>query len=196
MNNYNNNNSNQFSDVVNSNNNMNNNYGNGDYESTLTDDQSRFSSWISGRNSKSNLMEKFKKYIYLFPLILLIVFGIAYFFSKEDDNRTTIIYTFSILMGLLVLYLLFMYIKDKKMAREDREELLNELQRRNIRIEDLIDNTVFLNNFIERRIRYHKVNPEEYINYVFPYLKKFLKKDRLELCTDKEGNPISYSIEI
>lgn len=200
MNNYNNNNSNQFSDVVNSNNNMNNNYGNGDYESTLTDDQSRFSSWISGRNSKSNLMDKFKKYIYLFPLILLIVFGIAYFFSKEDDNRTTIIYTFSILMGLLVLYLLFMYIKDKKrykkMAREDREELLNELQRRNIRIEDLIDNTVFLNNFIERRIQYHKVNPEEYINYVFPYLKKFLKKDRLELCTDKEGNPISYSIEI
>jgi hypothetical protein len=184
MNNYNNN--NQFSGVVNDNN-MSNNYGNGDYEST-------------GRNLKRNLMEKFKKYIYLFPLILLIVFGIAYFFTKEENHRTNIIYVFSILMGLLVLYLLFMYIKDmkryKKMAREDREELLNELQRRNIRIENLIDNTALLNNFIGRRILYHKVNQDEYINYVFPYLKKYLKKDGLELSKEKEENPINYWIEI
>ena len=184
MNNYNNN--NQFSGVVNANN-MSNNYENGDYE-------------LAGRNSKNNIMDKFKKYIYLFPLILLIVFGIAYFFIDDENYRTNIIYVFSILMGLLVLYLLFMYIKDKKrykkMAREDREELLNELQRRNIRIENLIDNIALLNNFIERRIQHHKVNQEEYINYVFPYLQKFLKKDGLELSKEKEENPINYWIEI
>ena len=184
MNNYNNN--NQFSGVVNANN-MSNNYENGDYE-------------LAGRNSKNNIMDKFKKYIYLFPLILLIVFGIAYFLTDEENYRTNIIYVFSILMGLLVLYLLFMYIKDKKrykkMAREDREELLNELQRRNIRIENLIDNIALLNNFIERRIQHHKVNQEEYINYVFPYLQKFLKKDGLELSKEKEENPINYWIEI
>ena len=184
MNNYNNN--NQFSGVVNPNN-MSNNYENGDYE-------------LAGRNSKNNIMDKFKKYIYLFPLILLIVFGIAYFFIDDENYRTNIIYVFSILMGLLVLYLLFMYIKDKKrykkMAREDREELLNELQRRNIRIENLIDNIALLNNFIERRIQHHKVNQEEYINYVFPYLQKFLKKDGLELSKEKEENPINYWIEI
>ena len=184
MNNYNNN--NQFSGVVNPNN-MSNNYENGDYE-------------LSGRNSKNNIMDKFKKYIYLFPLILLIVFGIAYFFIDDENYRTNIIYVFSILMGLLVLYLLFLYIKDKKrykkMAREDREELLNELQRRNIRIENLIDNIALLNNFIERRIQHHKVNQDEYINYVFPYLQKFLKKDGLELGKDKEENPINYWIEI
>ena len=184
MNNYNNN--NQFSGVVNANN-MSNNYENGDYE-------------LAGRNSKNNIMDKFKKYIYLFPLILLIVFGIAYFFIDDENYRTNIIYVFSILMGLLVLYLLFMYIKDKKrykkMAREDREELLNDLQRRNIRIENLIDNIALLNNFIERRIQHHKVNQEEYINYVFPYLQKFLKKDGLELSKEKEENPINYWIEI
>lgn len=194
----NNNNNNQFSEVINANS-MNNNYGNGDDESAFTDNQSRFSFWNSGRNLKNNLMEKFKKYIYLFPLILLIAFGIAYFYSG-DEFRTTIIYSFSAIMGLLVLYLLFKYIKDKKrykqMAREDREELLNELQRRNITSQNLANNTVFLNNFIEKRIQHHKVNQDEYINYVFPYLQKFLKKDRLELCKDQEENPISYWIEI
>ena len=195
MNNYNNN--NQFSGVVNDNN-MRNNYDNGDYESTLTDDQSRFSFWKSGRNLKNNIMDKFRKYIYIFPFILLIALGIAYFLSNDENYSTTIIYCFSAIMGLLVLYLLFKYIKDKKryekMAREDREEMLNELQRRNIRNENLIVNTVLLNNFIERRIEHHKVTQDEYINYVFPYLQKFLKKDGLELS--KEENPINYWIEI
>lgn len=186
--------------MINSNNNMSNNYDNGDYESTLTDDQSRFSFWKSGRNLKNNIMDKFRKYIYIFPFILLIALGIAYFLSNDENYRTTIIYCFSAIMGLLVLYLLFRYIKDKKrykkMAREDREELINELQRRNIKIENLIDNTILLNNFIERRIEHHKVTQDEYINYVFPYLQKFVKKDGLELSKEKEENPINYWIEI
>ena len=197
-NNMNDNNNNQFSSVGNDNN-MNYNYDNGDYESTLSDNQSKFSFWKSGRNLKNKIMEKFKKNIYLFPLILLIVFGIAYFFT-EEDHRSTILISFTIIMGLIVLYLLFKYIMEiqryKKMATEDREELLNELQSRNISVLNLIDNTALLNNFIENRIQHHNISQDEYINYVFPYLQKFLKKDELELSKDKEENPISYWIEI
>ena len=117
-------------------------------------------------------------------------------------ERSSIIYCFSIIMTLFILYNLFKYLKDlknyKKMAKEDKKELIELLKTLNITREEFGKNKILVNKFIKSRIRYHNITPEEYINYVFPYFKKYLGKENylIEEENDNNGNNISYWREI
>ena len=228
--NYNNNNINTENEMYNNNNNNinpnnsnntfkqeNTNNDNNDNNNNLQEDKSSeattttystfstFSLGQFGTNLKNGIVSKFQKYAYLLPLILLIVFGIVYLVNEHYEyyDRANIIIPFSIIMGILIIYNLYKYIKDinkyKKMAREDRQQLIDKLQGSNIRQEEM-DNTCFIliNNFIKSRILYHNITYDEYVNYVFPYLIKFMKKDGYllkKVPVDKKDN-ISYWGEI
>ena len=89
---------------------------------------------------------------------------------------------FSIIMAIIILYYLSLYKKDlekyKKMAKEDKKELLKILSSKN---ESLQNNQLSINDFIFSRIDFHRINYNEYINYVFPYLVRLLKKHNLFL---------------
>ena len=152
----------------------------------------RFSSKIAG--IKNSIMNKFKNKVYLWPLILLILFGIVYFLNNtyERFENTHIIIVFSILMGLLVLYNLIRYLitkrNYKKMAKADRKALLDLLKENNITHEELANNMMLVSNFINTRIEEHKIDEAEYIKYVFKYLKKYLKKDGFDLNIDENND--------
>ena len=157
------------------------------------------------RNLKKNIMEKFKNNIYLWPIIIMIVFGIAYLLNEKYEHceRTNIILSFSIIMALIIIYNLYKYYKDlknfKKMAREDRLYLLERLHNEQINNENLDNNELLLNNFIDSRVLYHHVTLDEYSNYVFPYLREYLEKDGLFLIknnNENENNVIIYWKEI
>ena len=154
--------------------------------------KSRFLNKLSGM--KKGVMNKFKHKAYLWPLILLIVFGIVYFLndSYERFENINIIIVFSVLMGLLVLYYIFKYFKTlrnyKKMAKEDRIALLDKLKNENITRESLANNMMLINNFINERIQFHHINQDEYMKYVFHYLKKYLKKDGFEMNIGNNDN--------
>ena len=152
----------------------------------------RFSSKIAG--IKNSIMNKFKNKVYLWPLILLILFGIVYFLNNtyERFENTHIIIVFSILMGLLVLYNIIRYIIEKrnykKMAKADRKALLDLLKENNITHEELANNMMLVSNFINTRIEEHKIDEAEYMKYVFKYLKKYLKKDGFDLNIDENND--------
>ena len=152
----------------------------------------RFSSKIAG--IKNSIMNKFKNKVYLWPLILLILFGIVYFLNNtyERFENTHIIIVFSIIMGLLVLYNLIRYLitkrNYKKMAKADRKALLDLLKENNITHEELANNMMLVSNFINTRIEEHKIDEAEYMKYVFKYLKKYLKKDGFELNIDENND--------
>ena len=152
----------------------------------------RFSSKIAG--IKNSIMNKFKNKVYLWPLILLILFGIVYFLNNtyERFENTHIIIVFSILMGLLVLYNLIRYLitkrNYKKMAKADRKALLDLLKENNITHEELANNMMLVSNFINKRIEEHKIDEAEYMKYVFKYLKKYLKKDGFDLNIDENND--------
>ena len=152
----------------------------------------RFSSKIAG--IKNSIMNKFKNKVYLWPLILLILFGIVYFLNNtyERFENTHIIIMFSILMGLLVLYNLIRYLitkrNYKKMAKADRKALLDLLKENNITHEELANNMMLVSNFINTRIEEHKIDEAEYMKYVFKYLKKYLKKDGFDLNIDENND--------
>ena len=154
--------------------------------------KSRFLNKLSGM--KKGVMNKFKHKAYLWPLLLLIVFGIVYFLndSYERFENINIIIVFSVLMGLLVLYYIFKYFKTlrnyKKMAKEDRIALLDKLKNENITRESLANNMMLINNFINERIQFHHINQDEYMKYVFHYLKKYLKKDGFEMNIGNNDN--------
>ena len=154
--------------------------------------KSRFLNKISGM--KKSVMNKFKHKVYLWPLLLLIVFGIVYFLndSYERFENINIIIVFSILMGLLMLYYIFKYFKTlrnyKRMAKEDRIALLDKLKNENITRESLANNMMLINNFINERIQFHHINQDEYMKYVFHYLKKYLKKDGFEMNIGNNDN--------
>ena len=104
-------------------------------------------------------------------------------------------------MGLIILFYLFLYIKElrkyKKIAKEDRKKLIELFEKLNIRKEDIGNNTILLNNFINERIEQNnQINEETYMRYVFPYLVKYLKRDGyiLEIQKDEEndGNNLNY----
>ena len=142
---------------------------------------------------KNSVMNKFRRNAYLFPLIILILFGIVFFLNEkyESYERNNIIIIFSIIMGLIILFYLFLYIKElrkyKKIAKEDRKKLLELFEQLNIRKEDIGNNTILLNNFINERIEQNnEISEETYMRYVFPYLVKYLKKDGFYL--DKVEN--------
>lgn len=152
----------------------------------------RFSSKIAG--IKNSIMNKFKNKVYLWPLILLILFGIVYFLNNtyERFENTHIIIMFSIIMGLLVLYILIRYLitkrNYKKMAKADRKALLDLLKENNITHEELANNMMLVSNFINTRIEEHKIDEAEYMKYVFKYLKKYLKKDGFDLNIDENND--------
>ena len=146
---------------------------------------------------KNGIMNKFRRNAYLFPLIVLILFGIVFFLNEkyESYERNNIIIIFSIIMGLIILFYLILYIKElrkyKKIAKEDRKKLLELFEQLNIRKEDIGNNTILLNNFINERIEQNnEINEETYMRYVFPYLVKYLKKDGfyLDKVENEENN--------
>ena len=146
---------------------------------------------------KNSIMNKFRRNAYLFPLIVLILFGIVFFLNEkyESYERNNIIIIFSIIMGLIILFYLIMYCKEiikyKKIAKEDRKKLLELFEQLNIRKEDIGNNTILLNNFINERIEQNnQINEETYMRYVFPYLVKYLKKDGfyLDKVENEENN--------
>jgi len=146
---------------------------------------------------KNSIMNKFRRNAYLFPLIVLILFGIVFFLNEkyESYERNNIIIIFSIIMGLIILFYLILYIKElrkyKKIAKEDRKKLLELFEQLNIRKEDIGNNTILLNNFINERIEQNnEINEETYMRYVFPYLVKYLKKDGfyLDKVENEENN--------
>ena len=143
------------------------------------------------KNIKNSVMNKFKKYAYLLPLVILILFGIVYFFNEKYENfdRMNIIIIFSILMGLIILFNFYLYLKElqkyKNMAKKDKEKLMEKLNDMNIRRENIGNNIILLNQFIEERTNEHCISYEKYMKYVFPYLVKYLKKDGFYLEKQK-----------
>ena len=127
---------------------------------------------------KNSIMNKFRRNAYLFPLVILILFGIIFFFNEKYENfeRNNIIIIFSIIMGLIILFNLVKCLKSmhnyKKMAKNDKKILL---EKYDINTENLGE--FVLNDFIIERIRENGIDEETYIKYVFPYLAKYLEKD-------------------
>ena len=155
-------------------------------------------------NAKNCVMNKFRRNAYLFPLIILIVFGIVFFLNERYQNydRNNIIIIFSIIMGIIILFNLIMYFKRlhnfKKIAKSDKKELMNLFEALNINKENMGDNTISLNKFIEERIKISGLGEETYFKYVFPYLIKYLKKDGfyLEKVQNEEKNNNNYWKEL
>lgn len=155
-------------------------------------------------NAKNCVMNKFRRNAYLFPLIILIVFGIVFFLNERYQNydRNNIIIIFSIIMGIIILFNLIMYFKRlhnfKKIAKSDKKELMNLFEALNINKENMGDNTILLNKFIEERIKISGLGEETYFKYVFPYLIKYLKKDGfyLEKIQNEEKNNNNYWKEL
>ena len=155
-------------------------------------------------NAKNCVMNKFRRNAYLFPLIILIVFGIVFFLNERYQNydRNNIIIIFSIIMGIIILFNLIMYFKRlhnfKKIAKSDKKELMNLFEALNINKENMGDNTILLNKFIEERIKISGLGEETYFKYVFPYLIKYLKKDGfyLEKVQNEEKNNNNYWKEL
>ena len=173
------------------------------YYSTATSRFSRFSNYTFmslsrfGSNivsMKNCIMNKFKRNAYLFPLIILILFGIIFFWNEKYQNydRNNIIIVFSIIIGLIILFNLIMYLKElrkyKKMAKEDKKKLMELLEKLNIKQEDIGNNIILLNQFFNERIQEHGINAEVYMKYVFPYLTKYLKRDGYYLEKQKKEN--------
>ena len=152
----------------------------------------RFYNKLSG--IKNTIMNKFKKKIYLWPLLLLILFGILYFLNNsfERFDNSHIIIVFSILMGLLVLYNILRYLLTKrnykKLARADRIAFLERINNENITTNTLMNNAALISNFINSRSNVHNLDADEYMKYVFPYLKKYLKKDGFEINIENNEN--------
>ena len=155
-------------------------------------------------NAKNCIMNKFKRNAYLFPLIILILFGIVFFLNEryQSYDRNNIIIIFSIIMGLIILFNLILYCKKlhsyKKIAKADKKELMKLFEDLNINKEDMGDNTILLNKFIEERIKQSGISEETYFKYVFPYLIKYLKKDGfyLEKVKNEENNNNNYWKEL
>ena len=155
-------------------------------------------------NAKNCVMNKFRRNAYLFPLIILIVFGIVFFLNERYQNydRNNIIIIFSIIMGIIILFNLIMYFKRlhnfKKIAKSDKKELMNLFEALNINKENMGDNTILLNKFIEERIKISGLGEETYFKYVFPYLIKYFKKDGfyLEKVQNEEKNNNNYWKEL
>ena len=172
------------------------------YYSTGTSRFSRFSNYTFmslsrfGSNivsMKNCIMNKLRRNAYLFPLIILILFGIIFFWNEKYQNydRNNIIIIFSIIMGLIILFNLIMYLKElrkyKKMAKEDKKKLMELFEKLNIKQEDIGNNIILLNQFFDERIQEHGINTDVYMNYVFPYLAKYLKRDGYYLEKQKKN---------
>ena len=135
---------------------------------------------------KNSIMNKFRRNAYLFPLVILILFGIVFFLNEKYEHfeRNNIIIIFSIIMGLIILFNIIKCLKSlhnyKKMAKADIKKLY---EKYNINRENMGE--LLINEFIRERIEENGLNEETYMKYVFPYLVKYLKKDGLYLEKQK-----------
>ena len=148
---------------------------------------------------KNCIMNKFRRNAYLFPLVLLILFGILFFFNERHENfeRRNLIIIFSIIMGLIVLFNLYKYLKDlrkyKKIAKEDKKKLMELFERENIQKEDIENKYILLEQFFKERIQDNNLEIETYMKYVFPHLVKYLRKDGYILRQQNiEENELNY----
>ena len=152
-----------------------------------------------GSNTKNSILNRFKKSAYLWPFIILITFGIIYFLNEKYQNleRSNIYRCFGLIMFLVLLYNFIKYIKElnnyKKMAKEDKNELLELLKSLNITREEFGKNYILMNKFIKKRIKYHNITSDEYMNYVFPYLKKYLGKEKYLVIKKDSINDENYN---
>ena len=179
-------------------NNENNYYNNNNYEESeiKSTTSSRFTIGSFGSrliNIKNSIMSKYKKYIYLWPLIILIILGILYFLFNDDNyDISRVIIVVSIFMGLIILYNMIKYWyelrKYKKLAERDKKKLLELINKKNIRIEDIGNQIILLNSFMYERIEQHHMTYDEYMKYVFPELAKILKKMGLNLYYENISN--------
>ena len=210
-------------------NSLNNDIGNNQYENTFPNMDSHniklkrankineekydqiFNLTNNNNRRKNNILNKCKKYIYLWPILFLLIFGIIFIFWYNNDNRNEeeypiqryFIISLGLIMALIILYHLFKYIKEskryKKMAKEDKEQLIKYFEEKKINSENLQNNFVSLNNFIISRITYHNITSDEYINCVFPYLQKLLKSLGFVLKKDENNDFINnkdYLLEL
>ena len=76
----------------------------------------------------------------------------------------------------------------KKIAKNDKNELIKLFESLNIRKEEMGIRTILINNFIEERIKNNNISEEVYMKYVFPYLVKYLKKEGFYLEKQKNEN--------
>ena len=146
-------------------------------------------------------MNKYRKHVYLWPLIILIVFGIIFFLKICNYDGISIIIIFSIIMGLIILYNILLYMcndlrKYTKMAKEDKKELLKLFSNNNIKIEDIGNQLISLNNFMNSRIKRHNMTYEQYMKNVFPFLSRHLKELGLILYYDENQNNNNYMKEL
>ena len=141
---------------------------------------------------KNCLMNKFRRNVYLFPLVILILFGILLFLNEKYENfgRSSIIIIFSIIMGLIILFHLMKYFKllhnYKKIAKDDKNELIELFKSLNINKKEMGIRTILINNFIEERIKKNDISEDTYMKYVFPYLVKYLEKEGFYLEKQKK----------
>ena len=182
---------------------------NSETSSLYSNTQSSFSRWSNytlmsfskfGDNiisMKNCVMNKFRRNAYLFPLVILIFFGIVFFLNEKYENfeRNNIIIVFSVIMGLIILFNLIKYFRQfhkfKKIAKNDKNELIKLFESLNINKEQMGDKTILINKFIEERIQKNGISDEIYMKYVFPYLVKYLKKEGFYLEKQKKENNIN-----
>ena len=147
-------------------------------------------------------MNRFRHKIYIFPLILLIVFGIIFFLNEQYEFfvRRTFIIIFSLIMGVIILLNFYLYYAEKRkykfMAKKDGKELIKKLKEQNIKNNNLGNKTLFINKFINERIKENKINVDEYKKYVLPELQKYLKKKGWSLVVNENEININYWKEI
>ena len=96
-------------------------------------------------------------------------------------------------MGLIILYHLIRYYfeknqKYKKLAKEDQKKLLELFKTNNIKVEDIGNQIILLNNFMSSRMTENDMTYDEYMKYVFPELSKFLEKMELKLYFENIPN--------
>ena len=196
---------NNYNNNLNNNNQINNNFDNEQSE-TMSMATSRFTMGSFGSrlfNFKNNIMNKYKKYVYIWPLFILIIFGIIFFLKYFNYDGLNIIIIFSIIMGLIILYNLFLFNwkdlrKYTKMANKDKKKLLEYFSTNNIKIEDIGNQIISLNKFMDLTIESHNMSYEEYMKNVFPFLSKALKELGLNLYYEENlnNNNIKYMKEL
>ena len=182
---------------------------NSETSSLYSNTQSRFSRWSNytlmsfskfGDNiisMKNCVMNIFRRNAYLFPLVILIFFGIVFFLNEKYENfeRNNIIIIFSVIMGLIILFNLIKYFRQfhkfKKIAKNDKNELIKLFESLNINKEQIGNKSILINKFIEERIKKNDISEDTYMKYVFPYLVKYLKKEGFYLEKQKKENNIN-----
>lgn len=133
--------------------------------------------------NKEIIPKRLKKHMFLLPLIFFILLVLIFFIHGKNENiyLKNILIGFTIIMGLLILYHGFKYLKElidyRKMAKIDHEQLRNILLSEQVTPENLSGQLILLNKFISERVAFHNIDNDTYLRCVFPHLAKYLKND-------------------